>query len=201
MGALALFFYFILQEVELKNMANFYGNQQKPMKDNDDLVNESIRFPELLVIGADGEALGVKTRSEALRLASEANLDLLCVAPLAKPPVCKILNYGKHRFEQQKKTKEIKKNQKVIETKEVRLTPQIDDHDMDTKCRAVTKWLEDECKVKVSVRFRGRQMAHLDVGEETLNKFLEKCADFAVIDKKPVLEGKFLSTMLLPKKK
>jgi translation initiation factor IF-3 len=174
-------------------------NQQRAVKAQEDLVNESIRFPEMLVIGPDGVTIGVKSRYDALQLARTQNLDLLCVAPMAKPPVCKILNYGKHRFELQKKNKEIRKNQKIVELKEVRFTPQTDDHDLETKVKAVKKWLNDGSKVKVTVRFRGRQMTHINVGEETMQKFLSMCADDCIVDKKPLLEGKMLMTTISPK--
>jgi translation initiation factor IF-3 len=184
-------------EVSLINPTN--DNQQRAIKNQEDLVNESIRFPEVLVIGPDGNTIGVKSRYDALQLARMQNLDLLCVAPMAKPPVCKILNYGKHRFEQQKKSKEIRKNQKVVEVKEVRFTPQTDDHDLETKVKAVKKWLADGNKVKVTVRYRGRQMSHVEVGEETLQKFLGMCGDECVIEKKPMLEGKMLMATIAPK--
>ena len=180
------------------NYQNPYN--QKPVKDNEDLVNGLIRFPEVLVIDKDGNALGVKTRKEALHLAEEANLDLLCVAPMAKPPVCKILNYGKYRFEQQKKAKEMKKNQKVIEVKEVRFTPQTDLHDLEVKAKAAIKWLDDGNKVKVTVRFRGRQMSHVEIGQETLDKFVELVQDYATVEKKSAMEGRQLFLTLAPKK-
>lgn len=179
--------------------ANYGPYNQKPVKENEDLVNNLIRFPEVLVIDQNGNQLGVMKRYDALRAAEDANLDLLCVAPMAKPPVCKILNYGKYRFEKQKKAKEIKKNQKVVEVKEQRLTPQIDLHDLETKAKATNKWLEEGNKVKVTVRFRGRQMAHVDLGEETLNKFVELC-EKGTTEKKAVLEGRNLFTILVPKK-
>ena len=174
-------------------------NQQQQKKVNEDLVNEKIRFPEVLVISQDGNQLGVKSRNDALRLAREANLDLLCVAPNAKPPVCKILNYGKHRFEQQKKAKEMKKNQKVIEIKEVRLTPQTDTHDLETKARAVAKWVKDGNKIKVTVKYRGRQMSHVEIGEATLNEFIEMCSEFTIVEKKPQMDGRLLVCNLAPK--
>ena len=179
-----------------------YGNpyNQKPVKENEDLVNNLIRFPEVLVIDQNGNQLGVMKRYDAIRAAEEANLDLLCVAPMAKPPVCKILNYGKYRFEKQKKAKEIKKNQKVVEVKEARLTPQIDLHDLETKAKAANKWLEEGNKVKVTVRFRGRQMAHPEVGEEVMNRFITMCGDAAVVEKKPVMDGRNLTATLAPKK-
>lgn len=166
---------------------------------NGDIVNERIRFPEVLVIGPNGESLGKMSRFEAYKKAEEYDLDLLCVAPQGKPPVCKIINYGKYRFEAQKKVKEAKKNQKIIEIKEVQLSPQIGQHDIETKVKAAIKFLEDGNKVKVGVRFKGRQMSHPEVGDEVLNKFLEYVKDYAVIEKKPVLDGRWLTCVLSSK--
>lgn len=166
---------------------------------NGDIVNERIRFPEVLVIGPNGESLGKMSRFEAYKKAEEYDLDLLCVAPQCKPPVCKIINYGKYRFEAQKKAKEAKKNQKIIEIKEVQLSPQIGQHDIETKVKAAIKFLEDGNKVKVGVRFKGRQMSHPEVGDEVLNKFLEYVKDYAVIEKKPVLDGRWLTCVLSSK--
>ena len=179
--------------------SRFVQPNEKPRQDNNDLVNELFRFPEVLLIDEKGQQLGVKSRDEALRYAELKNLDLLCVAPMAKPPVCKIINYGKFKFEQQKKLKEMKKNQKVVETKEVRLSPQTDIGDLKTKARAVEKWIKDGNKVKVTMRYRGRQLSHIDVGEDTLNKFLELVSEFTIVEKKPVLEGKFLMCYIAAK--
>lgn len=129
------------------------------------------------------------------------NLDLLCVAPKATIPVCKILNYGKYRYEQQKKTKLNKKNQTVVETKEIRLTPQIGIHDIETKTRQAIKFLQSGCKLKVSIRYRGRQLTHVEVGEEVLNKFIESVSEYATVVTKPILEGKFLTVVLASKVK
>lgn len=175
--------------------------QNKKDRYNGDLVNEKIRFPEVLVIGPDGESLGKMPRIDAYRKAESYELDLLCVAPQANPPVCKIINYGKYRFDAQKKAKEAKKNQKIIELKEIQLTPQIGQHDIETKVKAAIKFLEDGNKVKVGVRFKGRQMAHPEVGNETLNKFLEYVTDYATIEKKPVLDGRWLTCVLSSKVK
>ena len=175
--------------------------QNKKDRYNGDLVNEKIRFPEVLVIGPDGESLGKMSRIDAYRKAESYELDLLCVAPQANPPVCKIINYGKYRFDAQKKAKEAKKNQKIIELKEIQLTPQIGQHDIETKVKAAIKFLEDGNKVKVGVRFKGRQMAHPEVGNETLNKFLEYVTDYATIEKKPVLDGRWLICVLSSKVK
>ena len=175
--------------------------QNKKDRYNGDWVNEKIRFPEVLVIGPDGESLGKMSRIDAYRKAESYELDLLCVAPQANPPVCKIINYGKYRFDAQKKAKEAKKNQKIIELKEIQLTPQIGQHDIETKVKAAIKFLEDGNKVKVGVRFKGRQMAHPEVGNETLNKFLEYVTDYATIEKKPVLDGRWLTCVLSSKVK
>lgn len=193
-------FLFIKQMEVLVIVSNNTG-QQRPSRQSDDLVNELIRFPEVLVIDQNGTALGVKTRSDALRIAREAQLDLLCVAPMAKPPVCKILNYGKHRFELQKKARETRKNQKVVETKEVRFTPQTDQHDLEVKAKATTKWLAEGSRVKVTVRYRGRQMAHKEIGMETMKRFLALVEDVATVEKEPAMEGRHLFAFIVLKKK
>ena len=175
-----------------------YGKKPTQPKE---LVNELIRFPQVRLIGPDGEQLGVMSSREAQYKANELNLDLYCVAPTANPPVCKILNYGKFRYEQQKKAKENRKNQVKIEVKEIQLTPQIGLHDMETKARAASKFLEQGNKIKVGVRYRGRQMTHLEVGEEALNKFIELLGDAAQIEKPAAMEGRWLIAVLAPKRK
>ncbi len=181
------------------NIANnqnpYQGNKNRTNK-NGDLVNEFIRFPEVIVIDPDGENLGKMSKFDALKKAEEYNLDLLCVAPQAKPPVCKILNYGKYRYESQKKAKEAKKNQKIIEIKEIQLTPKIGEHDLQTKVKAALKFLEDGNKIKVGVRFKGRELSHVEVGEAVMNRFLELVKDKASIDKTPTLDGKWLNAVL-----
>ena len=137
----------------------------------------------------------------AYDIAVQADLDLVCVAPNANPPVCKILNYGKFRFEQQKKAKENKKKQHTVDIKEIQLTPQIGQHDVDTKARAARRFLEEGNKVKVGVRFRGRQMTHVEVGEEVMNKFISSLEDIAVVEKAPYMEGKWLNAVLAASKK
>lgn len=137
----------------------------------------------------------------AYDIAVQADLDLVCVAPNANPPVCKILNYGKFRFEQQKKAKENKKKQHTVDIKEIQLTPQIGQHDVDTKARAARRFLEEGNKVKVGVRFRGRQMTHVEVGEEVMNKFISSLEDIAVVEKAPFMEGKWLNAVLAASKK
>ena len=180
---------------------NFSGNRNKPNNQNKELVNENIRFPSVLLIGPNGEQLGTMSSREAQLKANEYDLDLFCVAPNAQPPVCKILNYGKFRFEQQKKAKEAKKNQHTIETKEVQLTPQIGAHDMETKARAAMKFLQDGNKVKVGVRFRGRQMTHLAVGQEVMDKVSQLLSEYCVIEKPSNMEGRWMIAILAPKKK
>ncbi len=176
------------------------NNGKKPNQPKE-LLNELIRFPQVRLIGPGGEQLGVVSSREAQMKANEMNLDLYCVAPNATPPVCKILNYGKYRYEQQKKAKENRKNQVKIEVKEIQLTPQIGMHDMETKARAALKFLEQGNKIKVGVRYRGRQMTHLEVGEEALNKFIELLGDAAQIEKPAQMEGRWLLAILAPKRK
>ncbi|MDD5791175.1 MAG: translation initiation factor IF-3 [Erysipelotrichaceae bacterium] len=168
---------------------------------NEDLVNESIRFKEVLVIDANGDQLGVMMRREALERAYDQELDLLCVAPNAQPPVCKILDYGRFRFEAQKKAKEAKKKQSVTEIKPMRLSPVIDTNDFNTKMKQAVKWLEDGMKVKVDMRFRGRMMTRQEVGLKVMNDFIDQLSTIAIVDKKPKLEGNIMSCVLTPKKK
>ena len=173
-----------------------------PIKNNDYLVNEAIRFPKVLVIDAQGNALGVKDRREALSLAREANLDLFCISPQATPPVCKILDFGKYRYQLEKKKKENEKKQNAMiqDLKQIQLSPVIDTHDIQTKCRHAIGFLKDGDKVKVVVRFKGRQMAHPEVGEEVMNRFIAMVGDAAVVEKKPVMDGRNLMATLAPKK-
>ncbi len=166
----------------------------------DELVNENIRFKEVLVIGANGEQLGVLGRREALEEAYNADLDLVCVAPNGNPPVCKILDFGKYRFESQKKAKEAKRNQHVTEIKPIRLSPVIDKHDFETKLRHARKWAEAGLKVKVDMRFRGRMMTRVAVGKEVMNNFIEAISDVAGVEKPPKMEGNTMSVVLSPKK-
>ena len=175
-------------------------NEKLPVKPNaDDLVNEKIRFNEVLLIDENGEQLGIKSRVEAMGIARNKELDLFCVAPNAKPPVCKIINYGKYRFEQQKKAKEMRKNKKVIDVKEIQLSSNIGEHDFNTKLKAARKFLTHGDKVKISIRFKGRQLAFADQGVEMVNKFIDLCSDIAVIEKQPTLDGKLLMGVIAPK--
>ena len=173
----------------------------KKVMTNDDLVNENIRFKEVLVIGPKGEQLGVMMRREALEKAYDYELDLLCVAPNGNPPVCKIVDYGRYRFESQKKAKEAKRNQHVTEVKPMRLSPVIDTHDFDTKLRQARNWVEDGMKVKIDMRFRGRLITRLEVGKKVMNSFVEQMSDIAFVEKAPALEGNTMSVVLTPKKK
>ncbi|SET44245.1 bacterial translation initiation factor 3 (bIF-3) [Oceanobacillus limi] len=161
-------------------------------------VNEKIRAKEVRLIDSNGDQLGVKSRQEALEIASTRNLDLVLVAPNAKPPVCRIMNYGKYRYEQQKKEKEARKNQKVINVKEVRFTPGIGDHDFNTKLKNARKFLEKGDKVKATVRFRGRAITHKELGKEVLDRFSEEVKDIATIESKAKMEGRNMFMMLAP---
>jgi translation initiation factor IF-3 len=166
-----------------------------------DLVNENIRFKEVLVIGPEGEQLGILTRKEALDKASEYELDLFCVSPGANPPVCKILDYGRHRYEMQKRAREAKKNQHVTQLKSLRLSPVIDEHDFNTKLRQARGWLESGMKVKVDMRFRGRLITRLDVGRKTMERFIDETKDIGTADQRPKLEGNTMFVVLSPMKK
>ena len=165
----------------------------------DHQINEEIRDKELRVIGANGDQLGIMSSADALALAEEKELDLVKIAPNAVPPVCKIMDYGKFRFEQLKKEKEAKKNQRVVEVKEIRMSPSIDTNDLNTKVKNAMKFLNDGNRVKVTVRFRGREMAHTSIGQELLLKFAQECGETAVMDKAPKLEGRHMSIFLSPK--
>mgnify|MGYP002087295648 CR=1 FL=1 len=161
-------------------------------------INEEIRDKEVRVIGADGAQLGIMSSAAALEIAIEKDLDLVKIAPGSNPPVCKIMDYGKYRFEQQKKEKEAKKNQKVVEVKETRLSLNIDTNDFNTKLNQTAKFLAAGHKVKASIRFRGREMAHSALGADVLKRFAEALPQ-ASMDKPPVLEGRTMSILLIPK--
>ncbi len=166
------------------------------------MINEQIRFREVLVIGADGTQYGVKPIKEALYIASRESLDLVCVAPGGNPPVCKLLDYSKYRYEQQRKAREAKKNQRIVELKEIRLTAVIDTHDFETKVRNGVKFLDHGDKLKISVRLPNRAPAPLVVqGKDVLRKFAELCAGVGDIEKDIVHEGRYLTIQMIPKKK
>lgn len=161
-------------------------------------INEEIRDKEIRVVSETGEQLGLMSAKEALKKAEELNLDLVKIVPMAKPPVCKIMDYGKYRFEQTKREKEARKNQRIVETKEIRLSLNIDTHDFDTKANQAIKFLKSGNKVKVSIRFRGREMAHPQLGEVTMTKFAETCQEFATVEKPAKLEGRQMLMFLAP---
>ena len=162
-------------------------------------LNEDIRDSEIRLIGSTGEQLGIMSAAQAQRIADEQGLDLVKISPQATPPVCKLMDYGTFRFEQGKREKEAKKNQHVVEIKEIRMSPGIDVGDFNTKLKNAQKFLADGNRVKVSVRFRGREMAHTDIGKDLLVRFAEQCAEVATLDKEPKLEGRSMSIFLSPK--
>ena len=170
-----------------------------PISNKELQINEEIRDKEVRVIDSDGSQLGIMPASQALEKAYARNLDLVKIAPTAKPPVCKIIDYGKFRFEQAKREKEARKNQRVVEIKEIRLSLNIDTHDFNTKLGHAKRFLEDGNKVKVSIRFRGREMGHPEHGYETMRRFAEACAEFANIEKPAKLEGRNMLMFLAPK--
>lgn len=167
---------------------------------SDLMMNEQIRDKEVRVIGEDGEQLGIMSAKEALKLAKEAELDLIKIAPTAKPPVCKIVDYGKYRYEQIRKEKEAKKKQKTSDSKEIRFSPNIDTNDLNTKINQARKFLTKGDKVKVSIRFRGRELAHMEMGIDILNNFAAQLEDVAVVEKPAKVEGRSM-VMFLAKKR
>ena len=164
------------------------------------MINEQIRDREIRLIGENGEQLGIMSAREAYKMAQEAELDLVKIAPTAKPPVCKIIDYGKYRYELARKEKEARKKQKVIDVKEVRLSPNIDTNDLNTKVGAARKFLEKGDKVKVTLRFRGREMAHMSKSKYILDDFAESLADIAVVDKPSKVEGRSMVMFLTAKR-
>ncbi len=167
---------------------------------SDLMINEQIRDKEVRLIGEDGEQLGIMSSREAMKLAEDAGLDLVKIAPTAKPPVCKIVDYGKYKYEQVRREKEAKKKQKVIEIKEIRLSPNIDTNDLNTKVNAARKFLSKGDKVKVTLRFRGREMAHMNNSKHILDDFAESLSDIAVVDKAPKVEGRSMTMFLTEKR-
>ena len=164
-------------------------------------MNGDIRDPEIRVIGSDGEMIGVMSPREALRLAEDEDLDLVKISPNAVPPVCKIMDYGKFKFEQAKKEKENRRNQKVVELKEVQLSMTIDVGDLNVKAKQATKFLEQGNKVKVSIRLRGRQMAHANLGKDVIMNFYERLKELCIIEKPINMEGRNIILILAPAKK
>ena len=163
-------------------------------------INEQIRDKEIRLIGESGEQLGIMSSREALKLAEEAGLDLVKIAPTAKPPVCKIVDYGKYRYELARKEKDAKRKQKVIEVKEIRMSPNIDTNDLNTKVGAARKFLEKGTRVKVTLRFRGREMAHMSTSKHILDDFAQMLSDIAVVEKMPKVEGRSMIMFLTVKR-
>ena len=167
----------------------------------DMLINEDIKAKEVRVIGEDGEPIGIMTPEAALKIAYDQGYDLVLMAPQAQPPVCRIMDYGKFRFERDKKEKEAKKKQQVVELKEIQLSCRIDTHDFETKVRHAQRFLGDGNKVRVVMRFKGREMSHMAIGQEIMQKFRESCSELGSVDKAPVLDGRLLSMVIAPVKK
>lgn len=163
-------------------------------------INEQIRDKEVRVIGEEGEQLGIMSSKEALKLAEEAGVDLVKIAPTAKPPVCKIVDYGKFKYEQTRKEKEAKKKQRTVEIKEIRLSPNIDTNDLNTKINAARKFIGKGDRVKITLRFRGREMAHMNTTKHILDDFAQALSDIAVVDKAPKVEGRSMTMFLAEKR-
>lgn len=163
-------------------------------------INDDIRLREVRVVGENGEQLGIMSSDAARRVAYDAGLDLVMMAPQATPPVCRIMDYGRFRFERDKREKEAKKRQTTVELKEIQLSCRIDTHDFETKLRHALRFLGEGNKVRVVIRFKGREMAHIGLGRELMNKFSAACADAGSADKSPVLDGRFMSMILSPAK-
>ena len=164
------------------------------------MINEQIKDKEVRLIGQDGEQLGIMSAREAMKIAVEAELDLVKIAPMAKPPVCKIIDYGKYKYELVRKEKEAKKKQKTVEVKEISLSPNIETNDLNTKINAAKKFISKGNKVKITLRFRGREMAHVQNSKHILDDFAEELSDIAMVEKAPKLEGRSMSIVLAEKK-
>ncbi|HIV31384.1 MAG TPA: translation initiation factor IF-3 [Candidatus Pullichristensenella excrementipullorum] len=166
---------------------------------NDLMINEEIRDREVRVVDQNGAQLGIMSTHQALLLAEERQLDLVKIAPQARPPVCKLMDYGKYRFEQSKREREIRKNQKVITIKEVRLSATIEDHDVDVKFKNAVKFLKDGNKVKVTIRFRGRQITHSEIGREVMKQFAERIKEYGNVERAPLIEGRNMTMLIAPR--
>lgn len=182
-------------------MLYYRGGSLAENKEKGLRINEQIRVREVRLIDDEGEQKGIVPTAEALKMAKERELDLVEVAPTANPPVCKILDYGKYRFEQEKKLRDSKKNQKLLKLKEIRMQPKIGAGDLDFKSKHVQEFLAEGNKVKVTVRFRGRELAHTELGLDVLNEVLKRLGDDYVVEKQPSMEGRFMSMVLNPKAK
>lgn len=177
----------------------FYFKEETPISKNDLQINEAIRDPQVRLIGSDGSQLGIVDIREAQRMADEAELDIVKIQPNAVPPVCKLMDYGKYRFDMEKREKEQKKNQKIVELKEIRLSATIDLHDMEIKAKQCIKFLKNGDKVKASIRFRGRQITKGSIGADVMNKFFEMLDGAAIMEKAPKQEGRSMTMILAPK--
>ncbi|MBQ9783110.1 MAG: translation initiation factor IF-3 [Clostridia bacterium] len=164
------------------------------------LINEEIKAKEVRVVGEDGNPIGIMTPEAALKIAYDQGYDLVLMAPQAQPPVCRIMDYGKYRFDRDKKEKEAKKKQQTVELKEIQLSCRIDTHDFETKARHAVKFLESGNKVRVVMRFKGREMSHVSIGQEIMQKFRETCSEVGSVDKAPVLDGRIMSMVIAPLK-
>jgi len=176
---------------------NYQGGE--PAITKDFRINEEIRAREVRVIDGDGSQLGIFSSKDALHLAEEKQLDLVEISPAAKPPVCKIMDFGKYKYEQSKREKEAKKKQKIISVKEVKLRPNIEDHDFDVKAKNATRFLKDGDKVKATIIFRGREIVHTQLGQKLLKRLAECVSEFALVERQPKLEGKNMIMILTPK--
>jgi translation initiation factor IF-3 len=193
------FFYCLFYYMDLKRIFWPINAEVSVISKNELMINEEIRDKEVRLIDADGTMIGITAVKEAQKLANSKNLDLVKIAPQGVPPVCKIMDYGKYMFELAKKEKEARKNQKIISIKEVRVSPSIEDHDFEFKVKNAYKFLKDGDKVKVSVKFRGREMHYTSIGNEILDKFAEAVKDVGSVEKRPKLEGKSMIMILNPK--
>ena len=194
-GGEALFPLFCFHFGAERNYGGVFNISTKEM-----LINDEIKAKEVRVIGPDGEAIGVMPLEAALNSAYDQGYDLVLMAPQATPPVCRIMDYGKYRFERDKKEKEAKKKQQVIELKEIQLSCRIDTHDFETKLRHAKRFLTDGNKVRVVMRFKGREMSHISIGQEIMKKFQDECSELGAVDKAPVLDGRFMSMVVTPLK-
>lgn len=167
-------------------------------KEKDTLVNDDIDFESVRVIGSDGEQLGIMSSDHALKLAYDKGLDLVAVSAEANPPVCKIMDYGKYRFERDKREKEAKKKQQTVELKEIQLSPRIDTHDFETKAKQAVKFLSAGNKVRVVMRFKGREMSHMAIGREIITRFQQYCSEVGTVDKAPAVDGRIMSMVISP---
>ncbi len=193
----AIRFFYVLESV-IRTQIHRFLEEGKTISDL--FINEQIRDREVRLIGEDGAQLGIMSAREALKIAEEAGLDLVKIAPTAKPPVCKIVDYGKYKYEQTRKEKEAKKKQRIIEIKEIRMSPNIDTNDLNTKVSAAKKFIMKGNKVKVTLRFRGREMAHMQTSKHILDDFAQMLSDVAVVEKAPKVEGRTMTMFLTEKR-